>query len=107
MLLRFAEICSNHDPSGVFSASGDILCFSVVVKASAAGIIGKADSVAMVAGCERVAVVLHGLVIFYMDRFMPNLNSAYRFGFVFVATLLLAECVRRLSQWLPIRKLCF
>lgn len=51
--------------------------------------------------------VLHGLVIFYMDRFMPNLNSAYRFGFVFVATLLLAECVRRLSQWLPIRKLCF
>ena len=58
MLLRFAEICSNHDPSGVFSASGDILCFSVVVKASAAGIIGKADFVAMVAGCERVAVCI-------------------------------------------------
>ena len=36
----------------------DILCFSVVVKASAAGIIGKADSVAMVAGCERVAVCI-------------------------------------------------
>ena len=59
MLLRVAEICSNHDPSGVFSASGDILCFSVVVKASAAGIIGKADFVAMVAGCERVAVSFH------------------------------------------------